>query len=196
MLRMMQVAAGLVLAAWTAGVAVADSNLMPNGDFNNVDQITGWTLFNDINAGILSWNSDDAGSDSNSGSMQLDTDSFGEPTKATSACLAVPAGGAVSAGGWSRVIAAGGFDYQFSFSCTIYASANCAAVDAILYLNPTASISASWTAMTADTKTLPGNSKSADCTVFEVNVYTAATAAVRFDALYVSADYIFHDGFE
>jgi len=175
---------------------VAVVSLLPGGDFDSAAQVSAWTLFNDINVGMLSWSNDDAAGDGNSGSMQFDTDPIGEPTLARSPCFPVPAGGGVSVCGESRVLAGSGFDYQFDFSCSIYSSPGCTSMSYLSGLTPTVAFSSAWTAMTPASGILPGNARAADCTVTQSNVYSSTLGSVRFDALFFAADYIYHDGFD
>jgi len=174
--------------------ACADTNLLPNGDFSNAMQITGWTLHIDINAGTLSWNSDDAGADPGSGSMQLDTDSIGEPTMATSDCFAVPDGGAYRVSGQTKVVAGGG-SFDFQFGCSFTTDGNCSGTG-LSGTGPTLSYSSSWSTLQSASGTVPNGAKSAKCYIYLQNVYNAAIASVRFDNLLFTADYIFHNAFE
>src|SRR4051812_39575898 len=81
----MLASAALLASMLFGGVAQADQNILPNGDFSDSNQITGWTL---VGFGTQSWNADDADTLAGSGSLEVTTDVSGGLSVAHSSCFA------------------------------------------------------------------------------------------------------------
>ena len=167
------------------GLALAGTapvNLLPNGDFSAANQLAGWQYFG---PGAMTWNADDADASANSGSMELDTDSAGDPMDLTSSCFAVTPGAAYSYGLQGKVIT-GSFPAQ-GFICSAYSMPNCATSTGALTPYPSSSSAASWAAWNPASGNLPANAQSVDCSLHLDNVIAVSAASVRFDNVFFNS---------
>ena len=78
-------AKSLLLAITAVNCAHADSNLLPNGDFSNAKQITGWTA---DPTGSISFSTLDLDASASSGSLLASGNIF-QPGSATSSCFRI-----------------------------------------------------------------------------------------------------------
>ena len=113
----------LLLAISAANCAYADSNILPNGDFSNAKQISGWS---GDPAGSISFNAFDFDGSTDSGSMVVQGGSFQLGT-ATSSCFGIEPRTSYTFGGDFQ--ASVDFDIgntgKFEFSCQQFATSNC-----------------------------------------------------------------------
>jgi hypothetical protein len=100
----------------------SDGNLLPNGDFSDVNQIAGWT---NLGGGAMVFSSTvDANGEHNSGSILLTTDGLGDQTYAVSSCFQTLPGAVYSYGGFvgkSKQAA----QSLGTFTCSAYSTKNC-----------------------------------------------------------------------
>jgi len=121
---------GIALFAVCSVASAEDSNLLPNGDFSNTSQISGWTA---LEGTTISFSSMDGAGNAASGSLQITTDGSG-PGSAQSGCFAVVPDTAFRFGGRVAAAAPGVTTHVF-FRCISYAAANCSG-SARIDLNP------------------------------------------------------------
>jgi hypothetical protein len=138
------------ICAW--GTVYADSNLLPNGDFSDANQISNWTLANPPIGSPFVWSSDDAGNSASSGSLELMATFFGNT--AQSACFRVTAGAAYAFGGEARLVGGGP---SLSFGCFAYAAIDCSGTPISPLGTLGASGSATWVSMIVPAPTDPPN---------------------------------------
>jgi hypothetical protein len=111
--------------ACMSATAQTASNLLPNGDFSNAAQLSGWTS---LGSGTMQFSTADANGNSASGSMILSSGSYFQKGTAISSCFAVSPGKAFSIGGQvkgSSTIGLSFYGAETSFACSTYATANC-----------------------------------------------------------------------
>ncbi len=121
--------------AAASGIASADDgNLLPNGDFSNANQAAGWT---NLGGGSMVFSSTlDANGVRNSGSLLLTTDGLGDQTFASSSCFQVAPAVPYQYGGFigkSKQASAS----LGTFTCSAYATTNCAGTHLELPTTPT-----------------------------------------------------------
>ncbi|GAA0710064.1 hypothetical protein [Dokdonella soli] len=172
------VLAAAVLCASEPTFAAQPANLLPNGDFSAANQINGWTTFP---YGI--WSADDAGGSSSSGSIQLTGDPTESGVSAQSTCFAVSPGAAYSEGLQSKVFKGSiSGAYGAALVCTTYTDANCSKNYFDLSRKPQPSYATYWTAWQTASGTLPGNARSAHCTL-----YLNLIGTMRFDNVFFNS---------
>jgi len=176
-------------------VAAAEMNLLRNGTLDAVDQLSGWDIYlspepPDVQ---LTWTADDAGSDPDSGSIQIDGAGYGEGGPA---CFEVTPNAAYSFGGQSKSAGPNAtLAYEY---CSTYSDDHC-------YLGKSAlaqvamNSAAAWVNAAPTNGTLTAAARSVRCEFVIFSQGAAANAiSVRFDNLYFnsSVPVIFQDGFE
>ncbi len=171
----------LVAANCFFGLASADQNLLPNGDFRLQEQVAGWT----VGDGSIVWSSDDQNSNSSSGSLLLSTSMTSRALSgsALSSCFAVSAGSAYTIGGASRIENGGATG---SMNCSTYSDAACSTDRTHLTISTFAG-NANWTAASEATGVLPSNANSASCLINLFGTGTAQSSAMQFDNLFFNS---------
>jgi hypothetical protein len=171
MRSLVQLAAAIALA--TASGLAAAVNLLPNGDFSSANQVDGWTA----PGATISWNSDDAGADANSGSLQVD---FVGTGTANSACFTVQAGATFTYGGQSRLAVGNSSD---SFVCYSYDTMDCIGSATGLH-GPIISQGGAWPTPTSDGSTLSNTAKSVRCIAQAAANPANGPSSSRYDNLF------------
>ena len=124
-LRASLLAKSLALAIVTIHYAHADSNLLPNGDFSDAKQITGWT---GEPAGAIEFSPTDLDGSPSSGSLVVRGDLHQLGT-ATSSCFEIEPRTSYSFGGEFIGSISGGFSLgdegEATFSCMSFSTTNC-----------------------------------------------------------------------
>lgn len=173
-----------VAAIIVQAAVAADGNLLPNGDFSQQNQLTGWSCFGG------SWTSDDVAASATSGSLWLQN-SGNTAGHCTSPCFAVRSGAAYSLGGQSRVLFG---NPVISFEC---ASSNAAQCNSFTYdlHGPAMSTASTWSQPASASGVLGISVQSLMCTV---TLGSADAGAIwgHFDNLFFTTDVIFFQGFE
>jgi hypothetical protein len=176
---------GITLFAVYSMASAADSNLLPNGDFSNASQISGWTAPEGV---TISFSSRDGAGNASSGSMQIATDGSGRGY-AQSGCFAVVPGTAFRFGGRFAAAAPGVTTHVF-VRCTSYAAANCSGSSRI-DLNPAAdgldiAGSGSFVSLPELSGTLDGSARAVSCDVYPSTSGSGVSAAFVDDLHFTS----------
>jgi len=165
------------LLGCTSASAIADQNLLSNGDFSSSNQVNGWS------AGL--WSSDDANGDVASGSIEFDIAANSTGASAQSACFGVVPGAAVSTAAQNKPVSGTNF-LLIRFTCDVFSDANCQNSLKALILRGQG-IDSTWGAMAAlgpgppdNSGNLPANALSARCEI-DVGVTAGPAASMRFD---------------
>ena len=122
-LRASLLAKSLLLAITAVSYAHADSNLLPNGDFSDAKQITGWTA---DPAGSISFSTLDLDASASSGSLLASGNIF-QPGSATSSCFRIEPLTSYGFGGEFFARTDGGLNDsgEATFSCSSFLTTNC-----------------------------------------------------------------------
>lgn len=166
-------------------------NLLANGDF--ASGISGWTPFLCAGcAGSVAWSSDDAQSQPDSGSIELNILST-DPGPLATQCISVTPGITYSYGGKSRT--ASGNNLEIFFSCKASSTADCGGSFTDLSA-PTMSATSAWQASSID-GVLPVNAHSVQCSVQAINSTLGNLGSAHLDDLFFNdTDFIFANGFD
>jgi hypothetical protein len=165
--------------------AFADKNLLPNGDFSQPNQLTGWSCLGS------SWSSDDAASIVGSGSMALQN-TGNIAGSCTSACIRVKPGAAYSLGGQSRVLLG---QPVITFACAESGTAQCNSFTFNLQV-PAMSTANVWNTPAASTSGILGSGTfSLNCKV-TLGSQDLGSVSAHFDNLFFTTDVIFAADFE
>ena len=200
----------MILAAThavAAAAAVADTSLLPNGDFSQATQFGGWScsVMPDARGGSFSWSGDDADGDASSGSMALTAvASCPDPASplcvlgsviCRSSCFAARPGAAYAFGGKSRLV--GGVGLGLYFGCYQYTNASCDLGPSPLG-NPDMAADATWNSLPVMTAgTFDANTHSVSCsTQASAPPVATSVATYEFDDLVFYTDDIFFAGFD
>ena len=129
-LRASLLAKSLLLAITAVNCAHADSNLLPNGDFSNAKQITGWTA---DPTGSISFSTLDLDASASSGSLLASGNIF-QPGSATSSCFRIEPLTSYGFGGEFFARTDGGLNDsgEATFSCSSFLTTNCSGPAIIL----------------------------------------------------------------
>lgn len=173
---------GLLLAlfALSGQIAVADTNLLPNGDFSTAQQLTGWQALPP--GATFLWKADDAGLDANSGSMEVAGTLLGGHMQ--SACFQVNPGAPYSFGAQYRISSGGPAK---TMNCMAYGSSTCDSANQIGFLGNWAGgpYSTSWVSWGPYAGTLPANAIAVTCEVDASANGVGGT--VEFDNVYFNS---------
>lgn len=176
-------------AACMNALAQTATNLLPNGDFSDAAQLSGWT--HGV-PGIMQFSTVDANGNSASGSMELIADPY--LTTAISSCFAVASGTAFNIGGQTTGFGSVGLSFQGAqaeLACSTYATANCTGN---ILDSPVSSLITSGEMSFAALPTISGTTDakalSANCTAQVAEVAPATnddTATAYFDNLFFNS---------
>lgn len=178
----------------TPVAAFADSaNLLPNGDFSDASQITGWQ---NIGSATISWTTDDADDAPDSGSIEVTADDSGMLGTAFPNCFDVTGGAGYKVGLQSKVVTS---NIPLNFmACSSYPAASCGGTPTALANNPPARFNPFWTPSTAS-GVLPADAQSVFCGVSLSGSAADGAVTVRYDNIFfkmTAADTVFEDGFD